>query len=57
LLPFHGKCVRRASTFTRYAFALLICVYGIYEIMADHPVPGAFAILLALFIFWISRRR
>jgi hypothetical protein len=55
--PARGHGGALMSTFTRYAFALLICVYGIYEIMADHPVPGAFAILLALFIFWISRRR
>jgi hypothetical protein len=47
----------RMSKFTRYAFSLLICVYGIYQLMTDHPVPGGIAILLALFIFWISRRR
>jgi hypothetical protein len=45
------------STFTRYAFSLLICLYGIYQLMNDHPVPGVFAILLAVFVFWISRRR
>jgi hypothetical protein len=45
------------STFTRYAFSALICLYGIYELMTDHPVPGVIAILLAVFIFWISRRR
>jgi hypothetical protein len=45
------------STFTRYAFSVLICIYGIYELVTDHPVPGGVAILLALFIFWISRRR
>lgn len=45
------------STFTRYAFSLLICLYGIYELMSDHPIPGAIGVLLSLFIFWISRRR
>lgn len=45
------------TTFTRYAFSALICVYGVYELLTDHPVPGGIAIVLALFIFWISRRR
>jgi hypothetical protein len=45
------------SPFTRYAFSLFICIYGIYQLMHDHPVPGVIAILLAAFIFWISRRR
>lgn len=45
------------STFTRYAFSLLICLYGIYQITADHMVPGVIAILLAVFIFWIGQRR
>jgi len=45
------------STFTRYAFSLLICLYGIYQFKTDHPVPGGIAIVLAVFIFWISRRR
>ena len=45
------------STFTRYAFSVLICVYGVYQLVTDHQVLGGVAILLALFIFWISRRR
>jgi hypothetical protein len=45
------------SPFTRYAFSLLIGIYGIYQLTQDHPVPGVIAILLAAFIFWISRRR
>jgi len=45
------------STFTRYAFSLLICVYGIYELLNDHPLPGGLGIALSVFIFWISRRR
>ncbi len=45
------------SPFTRYAFSLLILVYGVYQLMHDHAVPGVIAILLAAFIFWISRRR
>jgi hypothetical protein len=47
----------RMSPFTRYAFSLLILVYGIYQLTQSHPVPGVIAILLAAFIFWISRRR
>ena len=47
----------RMSPFTRYAFSLLIGIYGIYQLTQDHPVPGVIAILLAAFIFWISRRR
>jgi hypothetical protein len=45
------------SPFTRYAFSLLICIYGIYQLTEDHPVPGVIAIVLAAFLFWISRRR
>jgi hypothetical protein len=45
------------SSLTRYSFALLICGYGIYQIMNGHAVPGVIAILLALFIAWIGRRR
>ena len=45
------------STFTRYAFSLFISLYGIYQISNDHPVPGAIAILLALFVLWIGGRR
>jgi len=45
------------QTFTRYAFVLLICLYGIYQLTNDHPVPGGIAVALSAFIFWISRRR
>ncbi|HVS25270.1 MAG TPA: hypothetical protein VMU03_16190 [Gammaproteobacteria bacterium] len=45
------------STVTRYAFSLLMCLYGLYQLTNDHPIPGVIAILLALFLFWISRRR
>jgi len=45
------------SPFTRYAFSALIGIYGIYQLTQDHLVPGIIAILLAAFIFWISRRR
>jgi hypothetical protein len=47
----------RMSPFTRYAFSLLVGVYGVYQLTQDRPVPGVIAILLAAFIFWISRRR
>jgi len=52
-----GRSTRRMSPFTRYAFSLLICIYGIYQLTEDHPVPGVIAIVLAAFLFWISRRR
>ena len=45
------------SPFTRYAFSALIGIYGIYQFAQDHPVPGVIAVVLAAFIFWISRRR
>jgi hypothetical protein len=45
------------STLTRYAFSSLICVYGVYQLLNDHPAPGVIAVVLAVFIFWISRRR
>lgn len=45
------------SPFTRYAFSLLICVYGIYQLTNHNPVPAVIAFVLAAFIFWISRRR
>ncbi len=47
----------RMSPITRYALSLSIGVYGVYQLTQDHPVPGIIAILLAAFIFWISRRR
>jgi hypothetical protein len=52
-----GQGRSRMSPFTRYAFSLLICIYGIYQLVNDHPVPGIIAVLLAAFIFWIARRR
>jgi hypothetical protein len=55
-LPALGQA-RRMSPFTRYAFSALIGIYGIYQLTQNHPVPGVIAILLAAFIFWISRRR
>jgi len=45
------------SSLTRYGFSLLICVYGIYQIVNDHAFSGGIAILLALFILWIGGRR
>ena len=45
------------STFTRYAFALFISVYGIYQMSNDRLVPGLLAIVLALFMLWIGGRR
>jgi len=47
----------RMSPFTRYAFSLLIVVYGVYQLMNDRPVPAVIAFVLAAFIFWISRGR
>jgi hypothetical protein len=45
------------STFTRYAFALLICLYAVYQIINDHLFPGIIGILLAAFIVWLGGRR
>jgi hypothetical protein len=45
------------STFTRYAFALFISLYGIYQVSHDRPVPGLLAIFLAVFVVWIGSRR
>ena len=45
------------STLTRYAFSVLICSYGIYELLTDHLIQGSVAVLLGAFVFWISRRR
>lgn len=45
------------STFTRYAFSLLIVLYGIYQLLNEHPLPGVIAIVVALVVFWMSRRR
>jgi hypothetical protein len=52
-----GNKQARMSPFTRYAFSLLIALYGVYQFTQDNPVPGVIALLLAAFIFWISRRR
>jgi hypothetical protein len=45
------------SPFTRYAFALLICVYGIYQMINGHFFPGIVGMLLAIFIVWLGSRR
>jgi hypothetical protein len=45
------------SSFTRYAFALLIAVYGIYQMVNGHLFPGIVGILLAVFIAWLGSRR
>ena len=45
------------STFTRYAFAVFISLYGVYQIINQHFLPGVLAIFLALFVVWISGRR
>ena len=51
------EAASRMSPLTRYALSALIGIYGIYQLTQDRPVPGVIAILLAAFIFWISRRR
>jgi hypothetical protein len=53
---FLGK-TSRMSPFARYAFSLLIGLYGVYQLTQHRAVPGVIGILLAAFIFWISRRR
>jgi hypothetical protein len=45
------------SPLTRYAFSLLIGIYGIYQLTNDRPVPAVIAFVLAAFVFWMFRRR
>jgi len=45
------------STLTRYAFSLLICLYGIYELTVGQLVAGVIAAVLAVLVFCVSRRR
>ena len=58
-----GQCLNRywavpgMSTFTRYAFAVFISLYGVYQKINQHFLPGVLAIFLALFVLWISGRR
>jgi hypothetical protein len=45
------------SPFTRYAFSLLLALYGVYQLRADAFVTGCIALGLALLIFLFGRRR
>lgn len=45
------------SKLTRYAFSLLICLYGIYELTVGQLVAGVIGVLLAVLIFFVSPRR
>jgi hypothetical protein len=63
MLPLQGKYPRLAhggdamSKLTRYAFSLLICLYGIYELTVGQLVAGVIGVLLAVLIFFVSPRR
>jgi hypothetical protein len=42
------------SPLTRYGFAALISLYGIYQINNEHWTPGLIAIGLAIVIAWLG---
>ncbi|HEX6998002.1 MAG TPA: hypothetical protein VF322_07645 [Gammaproteobacteria bacterium] len=42
------------SPLTRYGFASLIALYGIYQISNDHPVAGLIGIGLAAALVWLG---
>jgi hypothetical protein len=44
------------STFSRYAFAVLIALYGIYQMTNDHEVAGAIGIGLMALLLWFGRK-
>ena len=46
------------SPFVRYSLAVLIGLYGFYQISNDRLVPGIVGVALGgLLIWWISTRR
>ena len=45
------------SPLARYAFSLLIGLYGIYQLTNDRPVLAVIAFVVAAGMFWMSRRR
>jgi hypothetical protein len=54
----HRHFIRaRMSPFTRYAFSLLLALYGVYQLRADALVTGCIALGLAVLIFLFGRRR
>jgi hypothetical protein len=55
--PDHHQVSAQMSPFTRYAFSLLIALYGIYQISNDHPVAGVIGIGLAVLLVVLGRRR
>jgi len=44
------------SPFTRYGFAAVIGLYGIYQIANDHPVAGLIGLALAAIIVWLGSK-
>ena len=45
------------SPITRYGFAILIALYGLYQINDNHPTAGLIGIGLAGFLVWLGRKR
>lgn len=45
------------SPTTRYGFAILVSLYGIYQIANDHPLAGLIGIGLAVALLWLGRGR
>lgn len=46
--------VSRMSPLTRFGFAALIGLYGIYQISNDHAVAGLIGIGLAALLVWLG---
>lgn len=42
------------SPLTRYGFAALIGLYGIYQLTNDHPVAGLIGFGLAVLLIWLG---
>jgi len=45
------------SPFVRYAFAVLIGLYGFYQISTDRLVPGIVGVVLGALLIWLASTR
>jgi hypothetical protein len=45
------------SPLTRYGFAALVALFGVYQITHDHPFAGIMAIVIAGALVWLARNR
>ena len=55
--PAEGHGTILMSPVTRYVFAIVITVYGIYLINDNHRTAGLIGIGLALLLVWLGRKR